>query len=229
LKKYLFFCFLRIVHLTGTIGVRGTLYVHVSKDGQLIDTLRSDEQYVGNKKTGIFSTSFRPTTVGNYSFEAYLSYGIKETNRRTVSAAAFSPNLAFSFPWQTIKTWLFACTPRFVPLILLILIFILTALLLKYVSLWRKHELCECSTPCDCHQNTSSIKKNTIIMSAQQQNQSPTKLQQTPPAFTPALPDPATVPSTNYTTQPVSKTTDSPTRTLQQNKEDEDPLEKFLQ
>ena len=66
-------------------------------------------------------------------------------------------------------------------------------------------------------------------MSAQQQNQSPTKLQQTPPAFTSALPDPATVPSTNYTTQSVSKTTDSPTRTLQQNNEDEDPLEKFLQ
>jgi hypothetical protein len=216
---------------TGIIGVRSTLYVRVTKDGQLIDTLRSDEQYVGNKKTGIFSTSFRPTTVGNYSFEGYLSYGIKETNRRIVTAAAFSPNIAFSFPWQTIKIWLFACTPRFVPLILLILIFILTLLLLKYIALWRKHELCECSIPCACHQHKTTAKtyKNT-----------PTTLPVTPPAiqtppqppaFTSALTNTPVVSAEEYSaSRPVSntikKTQNSETQPIA---EDDDPLEKFLQ
>ncbi len=137
----------------GEIGVRATLYVQIKKDGVTLDTLRSEEQYVGYKRTGIFNVTFRPDVAGTYTFEGSFAYGIKETNKRSVVVEATSPVKSFQLqlPIARLKNWLFACTPRFTPLILIIVLVVETILLMKYIRLWKKHERCVCELPCACH------------------------------------------------------------------------------
>lgn len=138
----------------GEVGSKAVLYVKVLRDGQTLDTLRSDEQFVGLQQTGLYSVTFRPSLSGAYQLEGYFSYGVKETERRmlTISSASGEANAPFaSFSGETLKKFFTACTPRFVPLLLLVVVIVLTILLIRYINLWRWHELCSCPIPCPCH------------------------------------------------------------------------------
>lgn len=131
---------------SGTVGAEPAFFVQVAKDGKIIDTLQSKTQFVGTKRAGKFSVTYHPDSPGTYIFTGYFSYGIKETERKNVSAEITSlvSNLLLT-------SWLKGCSPNPFFLSLVIFSVAMTLLWVHYFRLWRKHKKCICSSGCDCH------------------------------------------------------------------------------
>lgn len=134
---------------TGSIGTQPKFFVQVSREGKPLDTLQSSQEYVGVKREGKFSVTFRPDTTGVYEFTGYFAFGIKETARKKTTATITSlvSNLR-------ITAWLKGCTSNSIIVSLAMFAACMTALFAHYFRLWQKHKRCICPYGCDCHNNT---------------------------------------------------------------------------
>lgn len=131
-----------ILKNVGSIGVRGTMYVQVYRDGKPLDLIKSDEKFLGIGRSGTFSIEFRPADSGKYSFEGYFSYGVGETERKKVEV-----NVGNWLSQLSLSSWLSGCSPRWMWLFVIPWLMILIML----VIWWLRHRRCKCPCQCECH------------------------------------------------------------------------------
>ena len=138
-----------ILKNTGSIGVRGTMYVQVYRDGKPVDLIKSEEKFLGIGRLGTFSVEFRPGESGKYSFDGYFSYGVGETEHKQiqVSVGGWFAQLSFF-------SWLQGCSPRWMWLFVIPLLIILILLLIW----WIRHRQCKCPCQCRCHGGKKDLK-----------------------------------------------------------------------
>lgn len=69
----------------GTAGVAAQLVADVSKDGQRLDFIKSDEVFVAAGATAELEVTFRPSEAGTYDVTGHVAYGVNQTPEQSSS------------------------------------------------------------------------------------------------------------------------------------------------
>lgn len=77
-----------VVKNSGQIGLQPTLYVEIKQGDTLVDLLKSDKKILYKDQEGTLFVTFRPQTEGEYTADAYIEYGAKQSEHKKITFTA---------------------------------------------------------------------------------------------------------------------------------------------
>lgn len=74
-----------LVKNSGEIGLQPTLYVEIKQGDKLVDLLKSDKKILYKNQEAVLFVTFRPQEEGEYTADAYIEYGTKQSEHKVVA------------------------------------------------------------------------------------------------------------------------------------------------
>ena len=121
----------------GQVRLKAKFVLEITREGEIIDLLKSDEFDVGLGEEFVFSQFFKAGEVGTYLASGYIEYGNRNTPSKEFSFEVLSPPTEQSIAASTIDSTL----SRLDSVLGLGIFTVVLIVCLALIMLWRRHRM----------------------------------------------------------------------------------------